>query len=295
VPNPKSQHTKSRAPQVQVPPVEADQFNIVHVGIIAAVCFAIGVAWPLVWGASLVPSVPTRDADDKPKAKPKPDRPAAPDSPQREVPVTKTVPGEPASPAPGAELVKSLVVNCRDEQDRRLQSCDTPGFEAIARERLAALSSCPAVQGKSGLLSIGFDLDFSSQKITKFSSGKSSSFDDATVEGLLACAKREFLSATLKDVAHTHARYLVFYSVQFTPSGTAPSPEASDSVVAASGSATVIWNSARVRAEPDGSEIRERLLYGTRVMVTGRQGDWYRVRYDAKGNEGWVHKNALAL
>jgi SH3-like domain-containing protein len=41
--------------------------------------------------------------------------------------------------------------------------------------------------------------------------------------------------------------------------------------------------------------VKARLLYGTKVFVTGRQGDWYRIRYDAHGREGWVHKNALAM
>ena len=41
--------------------------------------------------------------------------------------------------------------------------------------------------------------------------------------------------------------------------------------------------------------MKATLTYGTEVFVTGRQGDWYRVKYDAKGNEAWVHKNALAL
>jgi len=31
------------------------------------------------------------------------------------------------------------------------------------------------------------------------------------------------------------------------------------------------------------------------VVVTGRQGDWYRVKYDAQGREGWVHGAGLGL
>ena len=38
-----------------------------------------------------------------------------------------------------------------------------------------------------------------------------------------------------------------------------------------------------------------RILRGTRVVVTGRKDDWYRVKYDAKGSEGWVFKTAIGM
>jgi hypothetical protein len=38
-----------------------------------------------------------------------------------------------------------------------------------------------------------------------------------------------------------------------------------------------------------------RVLSGTRVSVTGRQGDWYRVKYDGKGAEGWVFRTAIGM
>jgi hypothetical protein len=211
------------------------------------------------------------------------------------------VPNLPAAVAPGntspqAQVQKSLVVNCRDDEERKLEQCDSPSFDEIAKSRLEALVTCPVAANAAGTLSIGFDLDFGKEKIGKISSGKSTSFDGPTTDGLLECAKREFMSASLHGVAHTHAHYLVFYTVQLMPAG-APANGAgpADPIVTANGFATVIWNSARVRTQPDGGDVAERLLYGTRVAVTGRQGDWYRVRYDAKGNEGWVHRNALAM
>jgi uncharacterized protein YgiM (DUF1202 family) len=38
-----------------------------------------------------------------------------------------------------------------------------------------------------------------------------------------------------------------------------------------------------------------RLLSGTTVVVTGKTGDWYRVKYGPQGKEGWVFKSALGL
>jgi Bacterial SH3 domain len=287
--------------KVSVPPVEADQPKLLQVGLIALVCFAIGMLWPTIWGATLVPGVPGNEAEDKPKAKPKGDSPNRGVDPTREVPAASLVPQLPAGAAEGngsprADVQKALVVNCRDDQDRKLEQCDSPSFDEVAKSRLEALAACPAAADAAGVLSIGFDLDFSKEKLVKISSGKSSTLDGPTTDALLECARREFASAPLQSVSHTHARYLIFYTVQFTPAG-APAAAAAtaDAVVTANGFATVIWNSARVRTQPDGGEVAERLLYGTRVAVTGRQGDWYRVRYDAKGNEGWVHRNALAM
>lgn len=289
--------------KVSVPPAEADQPKLLQVGVIALVCFAVGMLWPTLWGAALVPGVPGNESEEKPKTKPKADSPDRPVDPSREVPAAAMVPNMPAggvaapSTSPRIDVQKSMVVNCRDDQDRRLDQCDSPSFDEVAKSRLEALVACPAAAGAAGVLSIGFDLDFAKEKVVKISSGKSSTLDGPTTDAILECAKREFMSASLSGVTHTHSRYLVFYTLQLTPAGApavaaAPSAEA---VVGANGFATVIWNSARVRTQPDGGDVAERLLYGTRVAVTGRQGDWYRVRYDAKGNEGWVHKNALAM
>lgn len=281
--------------KIHVPAPEADQPRLVQVGVIAAVCFAIGALWPTLSGVSLVPSVPTKE-EKAPKAKPKPARPAAPDDPDKEVPVAAMVPGAPKkSTEPSVEIDKTLVVNCRDAQDRRLSQCDTPGFDDVARDRIKALAACDAARDADGVLSIGFELDFEREKITSISSGKSSTVSDQTASALVECAKREFMSATLRGVEHTHARYLVFYMARIRPPGAVveESPEAQR--VEASGTATVIWNSARIRTQPDDGKVKERLLYGTKVVVTARQGDWYKIRYDSKGSEGWVHKNALAL
>jgi hypothetical protein len=58
----------------------------------------------------------------------------------------------------------------------------------------------------------------------------------------------------------------------------------------------VSWDVALVRASParDG-EVRARVLSGTRVVVTGKSGDWFRVKYDAKGNQGWVYRTAIGM
>ena len=47
--------------------------------------------------------------------------------------------------------------------------------------------------------------------------------------------------------------------------------------------------------QPEDGKIVSRLRYGTRVAVSAKRGKWYEVKYDAKGNKGWVHRNALGL
>jgi hypothetical protein len=197
---------------------------------------------------------------------------------------------------PSALIEKTLVVNCRDEQDRKLAQCDTPAFEPVARDRFHALTGCEAAANASGVLSIGFELDFGKQKIRDILLGKSSTLDTATAEALLSCAKKEFMTASLNDVGHTHSQYLVFYMVKFAPAGVPSEVDVREPETIAKGTATIIWNSALIRTEPlEGGALKTRLLYGTKVLVSARQGDWYKISYDARGSEGWVHKNALAM
>ena len=90
----------------------------------------------------------------------------------------------------------------------------------------------------------------------------------------------------------------MFYKVEFLPEASpssSPSAGSEDGLVDASGRATVGWNVALIRKEPRDGEVVARVLSGTNVVVTGRQGDWYRVKYDGKGNEGWVYRSAIGL
>jgi hypothetical protein len=272
----------------------------VQVAVIAAVCFVVGALWPTLSGLRLVPAVPSSQSEDKGEAAPRPERPKG-EAPASDVPVSGLALNEaselpPAAPGePTAVISKELIVSCHDDQDRKLSECDKPAFEQVAKDRLRALTSCEATKGTTGTLSIGFDLDFTKEKITRVLKGKSTTFSEAAAEALVACAKQEFMTATLRGVEHTHAKYLVFYMVELKLGTEGDPAQGQPQVVSATGNATIVWNSARIRSEPDNGKVVARILYGTRVVVTGRQEDWYRVKYDAKGNEGWVHKNALAL
>jgi hypothetical protein len=92
---------------------------------------------------------------------------------------------------------------------------------------------------------------------------------------------------------------MLFYFLRLLPKG-APlgntTNAAEPSLVPASGSATVLFESAMVRERPEpSSAVLTRLLYGTRVVVSGRLGTWYEIKYDSKGNKGFIHKNAIGM
>jgi hypothetical protein len=275
------------------------------VGIIALVGFAIGIAWPRLAGVKLVPSVPVPAAAEASAREltgaPVDNKPAEVAAP----PVSASA--EAADKAPPERLLvsDSQVASCRNEHGKRSQSCDRVDFDRVAREPLRALVGCPGTEDAAGVLSLGFDLDFEADKIKSIQSGKSTSLEQDNVDRLLACARERFANVSLAGIPHEQATYTLYYRLELlsssepdAKSGADPggSRGSGDEGSPASGRATVSWDVALVRATParDG-EVRARVLAGTRVVVTGKNGDWFRVKYDAKGNQGWVYRTAIGM
>ena len=103
----------------------------------------------------------------------------------------------------------------------------------------------------------------------------------------------------LDGLDHEHTRYTIFYFVdsfrRAASSLQTAQAQRPEETADASGLADVSWDVAVVRDEPEDGKIVTRIRYGTRVVVTARRGKWYEVKYDAKGDKGWVHRNALGL
>jgi len=187
---------------------------------------------------------------------------------------------------------------------KRTQSCDRVDFDRVAREPLRSLSSCPGTEEAAGVLSLGFDLDFQGDKIKNIQSGKSTSLEQDDVDRLLACARERFATVSLAGIPHEQNTYTLYYRLELLSAsgGTKAAPEpggsrgTGDEGTPASGHATVSWDVALVRATPtrDG-EVRARVLAGTRVVVTGKNGDWFRIKFDAKGSQGWVYRTAIGM
>jgi hypothetical protein len=298
---------KRQAVKVEVPGTQDDSVKFGRVGIIAVVGFAIGIVWPRLAGVKLVPSVPVPAAAEASAREltgaPLETKPAA-------VPTPAAPSAAPPDKPPAERLLVSdvQVASCRNEHGKRAQSCDRVDFDRVAREPLRSLASCPGTDDAAGVLSLGFDLDFEGDKIKNIQSGKSTSLEQDNVDRLLACARERFANVSLQGIAHEQTAYTLYYRLELlgaaAPSSARPNAaetggahgSGSDEGTPASGHATVSWDVALVRAQParDG-EVRARVLSGTRVVVTGKNGDWFRIKYDAKGSQGWVYRTAIGM
>lgn len=295
---------RERALKVEVPKPEQDRPELGRVGVIAVAGFAIGVAWPWLAGVKLVPSPPNDEGPEVAAASSASAAASAGAPPAAAPPAAAEAPAVLAAAAPkrtDAETMKLSelqVSNCRDAKGKKLKECDRIGIDDRVRAQLGALASCEAASGSSETLSLGLDVDFEEKSIRDVFAGKSTTFSKEKAHALVDCAKKGLAGVSLDGLDHEHARYTVFYFVEFIPPGTvvaaagaAPVEETAE----ASGLATIGWDVAVVRDAPDTGKIETRLRYGTRVVVTARRGKWYEIKYDAKGQKGWVHRNALGL
>jgi hypothetical protein len=281
-------------PQVTLPEAGGDQPRFGQIGVIAGVCFAIGIAWPFLAGVQLVPRAPIDESDreetaaetpEKPEPKQTADEDEA-DEPQRTTEQT-------------VQVEKTVVIHCLDSKGGKLKTCDKPALDDSFTPKIQALANCPEAKNLSGVLSLGFRVDFKNDKIKELVKGKTTSLKNQVSTALLNCAETEFKTTSLKGIDHEHPEYLIFYVARFLPPGTAIAPPQADTeqaVTPVSGTATIAFESAMIRdsAERD-AKVKARLLYGTRVFVTGKVGEWYEVKYDSKGRKGWVHKNAIGM
>jgi hypothetical protein len=286
--------------RVEVPKPGEDKPRFGRVLVITLAGFAIGIAWPRLAGMKLVPGVPEEsnaqaEAPAGDSAEPKNDAPpalgkAAPAGDDTEPP--------PATKVERLKISEPKITSCRDEGGTRHTTCDSIDIDGAVRPKLLALEGCPALETAQGSLSLGLELDFESKKVTDVLKGKSTTVPDAVATELISCAKKEFTTLGLADVkTHQHAGYTLFYIIEILPPGAKPEAgDAGTSVTPASGRATVTWEVAIIRDQPNQKgESVARIMRGTRVVVTGRDGDWYRVKYDAKGTEGWVFRTAIGM
>ncbi|MEJ1960355.1 MAG: SH3 domain-containing protein [Gammaproteobacteria bacterium] len=294
--------TQRRQPlKIEVPNQKQETLRFGRVGLIVTAGFLIGIIWPRVAGFKLVPSVPSQPAESssvdltgapgeaKGAASAAPPAAAEPEPPPAEV------------PAPADRLVVSepQFVACKESGKKLKGDCDHVEFDRLARPHLQALASCAGASSMVGVLSLGFDLDFTSQTVKAVKTGKSSTLSPADTEALVACEKRELSNVSLVGIPHKHDAYSIFYRIEFpkaAKAGAEPAEPAPGEVTEATGHATVAWDVALVRslASRDGPVVA-RVLQGTRITVTGRRGDWYRIKYDVKGNVGWVYRTAIGM
>lgn len=290
---------------IAIPSTNDDKLRLGKVGLLAALGLAAGILWPRLVGLQLTPAPPS-EASAAATSVPAGSAQARPSA-------TTAAAGEPTNPVARDDqssvkpprVTLAQVVSCRSKEGDRETRCDTPALDPIIQSPLQALIACDAAQGVRGLLSLGFDVDFEANRLDHFSVGKSTTLPAATARQLLRCGEKELSRVSLDGVTHTKSVYRLFYKIEFAgqPTDSArtdsdsptPSSGVSAETISASGRVTVTWDAALLRAKPKDGEVLARVLGGTRLTVTGRQGDWYRVKYDAKGSEGWVYKAAIGL
>ena len=288
--------------KIEVPNQKQETLRFGRVGLIVSAGFAIGIIWPRVAGFKLVPSVPSQPAESSSA-----DLTGAPGEAKGSA-LLSPPPAAAPEPPPAAALDRLQIsepqfLACKSNGKKHKDECDHIEFDRLARPHIQALAACAGAEKFLGVLSLGFDLDFSSQAVKNVKSGKSTTFSEAETETLIECEKKEFANVSLVGIAHKHEAYSVFYKIEFEK----PEPEKREAaeaggevapadVTEASGHATVAWDVALVRsaASRDGTVVA-RVLQGTRVSVTGRRGDWYRIKYDVKGSVGWVYRTAIGM
>lgn len=275
-----------------------------RIGVIALVGFVVGVAWPRLAGVRIGPSVP-----GDPKATAETAAAAAAPSPAAAVPGTAEPDATAPEPAKNQQQVvvgPGRITRCSDKKNKKIENCGELQFDPIALPRLKELAQCPAALGVDGKLPIGFELNFEKKEV-QVVKGKKASLPSSTISGILQCAAREFSNVSLEEVPHKYRRYSLVYTATFHPPGAQaeaakadaggevqePAAGATTSESAASGLATVSWDTALVRGVPKEGDVVMRLVRGTRVKLVGRQNDWYKVEH--RGKTGWIYRGAIGL
>ncbi len=301
----------TKLPIIAVPTSPDEQIRLGKVGIMAAVGLAVGILWPRMVGVRLVPSPPADGVSAIGSASTSASSavlPATPVVAPANAPPASTGNDDAKSNAAAVKpprVTLAQVLSCHSKAGERGTHCDTPPIDSLVQTPLQSLVACDAAENASGILSLGFDVDFESKTFDHFVVGKSTTFSGGVAKQLMHCGEKELNRVSLDGVQHTQSSYRVFYKIEFggeaslASNSTAEPGNAdgatSNELIAASGRVTVTWDAALVRAKPKEGEVLARVLGGTRLTVTGRQGDWYRVKYDGKGNEGWVFKSAIGL
>ena len=277
-----------------------------RVGIVAAVGFVLGVAWPKLAGVKVGPNVP---GDLKAQAEvtaPTASAQAAPAAP----PPTAAPTAEPAAPASNKQSVvvgPGKISRCYDKKTKKVSDCGALQLDPVAVPRLQALAECPNAVGLSGKLTLGLEIDFEKKETHVVRNKKDkTSIPTSTVTGIVQCASRAFANLPLEDVPNKHRNYTVQYGLTFYPPGKAPEQaepqgggEGEDaagsttSEAEANGTGVVSWDTALVRKDPKDGEVVVRLVRGTKVKIVGRRNDWFKIETGAK--TGWIYRGALGL
>lgn len=205
----------------------ADRPAWVKVGVIAAVGFVIGIAWPRVMGVRLGPAAP----QDTPAASGShASAGRAPDAPPASVvkaagsavasappPAASSAPPAAAASAPPSITIgKGAVITCKTEggeTKKGNKDCGAvPGIDALVQPRVKKVATCAGALGQTGKLSLVVNADFASGRFW-YDVGKSSTLQN--IDAVTACLKTSFHGTSTTATPHDHPRYTVAYNATF--------------------------------------------------------------------------------
>ena len=317
------------AVEVQAP--DRDTPGWVKVGVIAAVGFVIGIAWPRLVGVKLGPSAPGEAAAAAAAAASASASAArlaghGPEAPPASVTkvgsaVVAPSPATPAASAPAGppqiSVLRGAVMSCKTTEGEAKKGKECGGLGAldnVVAPHLKKLATCAAAEGQTGKLSFIATADFPSGRLT-WDIGKSSTVGN--LEGIGGCLKTHFAGVSAVGVAHEHARYAVAYHTTFSPppesaapariaekaekteKADAPDKNAKDDKsdkpeALAGGEASVGWEVALVRDVPKTGSVVARLPRGTKVKIGVIKDGWYAIKFgDAFASDGFVYRGAI--
>lgn len=219
---------------VEVPAPDRDSPGWVKVGVIAAVGFVIGIAWPRVMGVKLGPSAPGEAAAAAASASASAKGLGrASDAPPASVTAKTGAPAASASSAPASgasaasaaapsgppqiSVQRGSVLSCKtaEGESKKGKECGSlAGLDNVVPPHLRKLATCSAAEGQTGKLSFVATAAFPSGGLS-WDVGKSSTVGN--IEGITSCLKTHFSGVTATGVAHEHNRYTVAYNVTFAP------------------------------------------------------------------------------
>jgi len=286
-----------------------------RVGLVAALGFVVGIAWPRLAGVHVGPNAP---ADARPGGDVSVSASASAAPPPSGAPSAEPAVAPSASASAGADAAAGQTVTvgpgkiqrCFDKKGKKQESCGELQIDQLVVPKLKELAKCPAALGLEGKMSVGFEVHFEKKEV-HIIKGKKNTLPASTIQGVLQCATKEVANLALDDVPHKLARYTLGYQLTFYKPGKAPDDAKGEkepgagggddeapvgqttSETGVTGSATVSWDTSLLRKDPKDGEVVARLVRGTRVKLLGRQNDWYKV--DSGGKVGWVYRGSIGL
>src|SRR4051812_27310575 len=171
--SPSGKNRVAKPPVVPSAPVTENQEpTFWRMSAVLAVCFLIGVAWPVFGGLNFVQRPPGSSAAKLPGVEVGPSEvdPALA-SASAEVAALQAAPS--LTDRQALRIEGSSVQSCQGDAGEHVVRCDEPNLDGVIEEPLAKLSSCAAAAGLSGLLSIGLELDFTRGRVTRVKAGQS--------------------------------------------------------------------------------------------------------------------------